>query len=269
MLAAINRIETNFGRLDAPRVRSGENFAGARGPMQFLAATWAAHGADGDGDGRKDRYNPAEAIHGAANYLRASGAPRDWYRAIFAYNHADWYVRDMLAHARRYGDAATSGTDAGLGSEFADDGAPTPDTDGNCASRSSSRSARSSESGGGGRFVAVPAFPGERIDRRLLANIAFLKAHYKIHLADGYAMSGHAIDGEHPIGAAADIWPGRASSWDDIDRLARWAEPRQNAPRPPFRWVGYRGDANHGRGHHLHLSWDHSEPTTPGNRHSA
>jgi hypothetical protein len=43
-----------------------------------------------------------------------------------------------------------------------------------------------------------------------------------------------------------------------VDKLARWAEPRQNRPRPPFRWVGYNGDADHGRGDHLHLSWDHS-----------
>ena len=44
-----------------------------------------------------------------------------------------------------------------------------------------------------------------------------------------------------------------------MTRLARWAEPRQNRPRAPFRWVGYNGDANHGCGHHLHLSWSHAE----------
>ena len=47
--------------------------------------------------------------------------------------------------------------------------------------------------------------------------------------------------------------------WNDIDRLAKWAEPTQNGPRYPlFRWVGYNGDAHHGRGHHLHLSYNHS-----------
>ncbi len=43
-----------------------------------------------------------------------------------------------------------------------------------------------------------------------------------------------------------------------FDGAIRWAEPRQNRPRPPFRWVGYDGDYNHGRGNHLHLSWMHS-----------
>ena len=110
---------------------------------------------------------------------------------------------------------------------------------------------------GGGRIVPIPGFPGERIDRRLLRDIAWMKRKYKIHVTDGYALSGHAADGEHPLGVGLDIVPGRGGTWSDIDRLARWAEPRQNRPRAPFRWVGYNGDANHGRGHHLHLSWNH------------
>jgi hypothetical protein len=116
---------------------------------------------------------------------------------------------------------------------------------------------------GGGRFVAIPGFPGERIDRRLLADIAYLQRRYKILVADGYARTGHARHGEHPIGLAVDIVPGPGGSWSDIDRLAKWAEPRQNRPRSPFRWVGYNGDKNHGRGNHLHLSWRHS-PTRRG-----
>ena len=48
------------------------------------------------------------------------------------------------------------------------------------------------------------------------------------------------------------------AGWRGITRLAKWAEPLQNRPRAPFRWVGYDGDAGHGCGHHLHLSWDHA-----------
>ena len=48
-------------------MRSGANLAGAMGPMQFLAATWAAHGQDGDSDGERDVYNAVDAVHGAAN----------------------------------------------------------------------------------------------------------------------------------------------------------------------------------------------------------
>ena len=111
---------------------------------------------------------------------------------------------------------------------------------------------------GGGRFVDIPGFPGERIDRRLLADIAYLQRKFNVHVADGYARTGHAKHGEHPIGLAVDIVPGPGGSWSDVDRLAKWAEPRQNRPRSPFRWVGYNGDRNHGRGNHLHLSWQHS-----------
>ncbi len=119
---------------------------------------------------------------------------------------------------------------------------------------------------GGGRFVAVPGFPGERIDRRLLADIKYLQRHYKIFLTDGLSEDPvHAANGEHPIGLAADIVPDAAAggTWADVTALANWAEPTQDHPVAPFRWVGYDGDAGHGRGDHLHLSWDHSE-TKPG-----
>ena len=90
---------------------------------------------------------------------------------------------------------------------------------------------------------------------------------YKIFITDGYATSGHAPNGEHPIGLALDIVPNKAAggSWRKVTRLARWAEPSQNNPRAPFRWVGYKGDSGHGRGDHLHLSWMHSKtpPKTP------
>lgn len=117
------------------------------------------------------------------------------------------------------------------------------------------------ETTGGGRFVKIPGSPGEKIDRRLLADVAWLKRRYNVFITDGYSLDPvHSANGEHPVGLALDIIPNFADggSWRDINRLARWAEPTQNAPRAPFRWVGYNGDANHGKGHHLHLSWDHS-----------
>jgi murein DD-endopeptidase MepM/ murein hydrolase activator NlpD len=96
VLAAINQIETDFGK------NQGPSSAGAVGWMQFMPATWTAYGVDGNGDGAKDPADPEDAIPAAARYLQASGAPGDWYRAVFAYNHADWYVRDVLALADRY-----------------------------------------------------------------------------------------------------------------------------------------------------------------------
>jgi hypothetical protein len=113
---------------------------------------------------------------------------------------------------------------------------------------------------GGGKFVPIPGFPGEKIDRRLIPDIKWMKRKYKIFITDGYATSGHAPNGEHPIGLAVDIIPRQhGGRWGLIDKLAKRFEPRQNHVRMPMRWVGYDGDANHGRGHHLHLSWAHSD----------
>ena len=114
---------------------------------------------------------------------------------------------------------------------------------------------------GGGKFVDIPGFPGEKIDRRLLQDIRFLRRKYKIFITDGYSTDPvHSANGEHPRGLALDIVPNFAAggNWNYIDQLAKWAEPSQNQPRSPFRWVGYNGDRKHGRGHHLHLSWRHS-----------
>lgn len=72
------------------------SYAGACGPFQFIPSTWDAYGVDGDGDGVADINNLVDAAYGAANYLCASGAcSGDLYSAVFAYNHADWYV-DMV-----------------------------------------------------------------------------------------------------------------------------------------------------------------------------
>jgi hypothetical protein len=120
---------------------------------------------------------------------------------------------------------------------------------------------------GGGRFVEIPGFPGRKIDRRLLRDIAWITRHFRIEINSGYSLSPvHQRTGEHPRGLALDIVPAEDGTWADVGRLARWAEARQNSPRAPFRWVGYNGDRGHGDpAHcrpprcwpHLHLSWQH------------
>ncbi|WP_320672570.1 lytic murein transglycosylase [Patulibacter defluvii] len=94
ILAAINEIETDYGR------NLSISTAGALGWMQFMPATWDTYGTDANGDGKADPYNPVDAIFSAARYLRAAGADQDIRKAIFAYNHADWYVRSVLLRAR-------------------------------------------------------------------------------------------------------------------------------------------------------------------------
>lgn len=103
IVAAVHAIESDFGRSDLPGVHSGSNSAGASGPGQFLAPTWAAYGVDGDRDGRRDVYSIPDSILATADYLHASGAPGDWRAALFAYNHAHWYVEDVLAKAEELG----------------------------------------------------------------------------------------------------------------------------------------------------------------------
>ncbi len=125
---------------------------------------------------------------------------------------------------------------------------------------------------GGGRRVKIPGQTWARVDRRILPGVLWMVRRYKVRITEGYATVGHTRFGEHPLGLAVDIEPGAGGTWAGVARLARWAEPRQNRPRLPFRWVGWNGDANHGhpaickprRGcaPHLHLSWDHT-PTRP------
>jgi Transglycosylase SLT domain len=112
ILAGIGKVECDHGRDPDPSCShpGSVNSAGAGGPMQFLATTWAQYGADGDGDGVRDRWDAADAIFGAASYLRASGAPGDYRRAILAYNHADWYVSEVESWASRYRDAPADAT---------------------------------------------------------------------------------------------------------------------------------------------------------------
>lgn len=104
ILAGIGKVECDHGRDPDPSCtqEGAVNSAGAGGPMQFLASTWATYGVDGDGDGQIDRWDPADAIYSAANYLRASGAPGDYRAAIFAYNHAGWYVAEVERWAAKY-----------------------------------------------------------------------------------------------------------------------------------------------------------------------
>jgi len=100
ILAAINEVETNFDMSNEPGVHSGANYAGAQGAMQFESGTWARYGIVGPGGANPaSPYDEIDAVWSAANYLRASGAPADWQTAIFAYNHAGWYVSEVLSDA--------------------------------------------------------------------------------------------------------------------------------------------------------------------------
>jgi hypothetical protein len=99
LLAAVGQVESGHGR------NAGTSSAGARGPMQFMPATFAAYAVDGDNDGRADIDSPADSIYTAAHYLCANGAgtgPAGVRHALFRYNHANWYVDMVVALAAHY-----------------------------------------------------------------------------------------------------------------------------------------------------------------------
>ena len=97
LLAAINQIETDFGRIGPRSPRPAPRLDAVH------ARTWAALGRRRVGDGIADPYNPVDAIYAAARYLKASGAPEDLRGAVLAYNHADWYADSVLKNAGIYG----------------------------------------------------------------------------------------------------------------------------------------------------------------------
>ena len=97
VLASINKVESNFGR------NMGPSSAGAVGWMQFMPSTWERWGLDANGDGVADPWNPEDAIYAAARYLSAAGGTQDVSRGVFAYNHAQWYVDEVLQLAHTFG----------------------------------------------------------------------------------------------------------------------------------------------------------------------
>ncbi len=104
VLAGIGKVECDDGQDPDPSCtqEGAVNYAGAGGPMQFLGSTWAAYGVSATGKGPPDRWNAADAIFTAARYLKANGAPQELQRAIFAYNHSQEYVEEVLRWASSY-----------------------------------------------------------------------------------------------------------------------------------------------------------------------
>jgi len=113
VLAAINEVETDWGH------NQGPSSAGAIGWMQFMPATWKTYGLDANGDGYADPGDPVDAIFSAAYYLHKAGADKDLGKAIFAYNHSDRYVNDVVQRAIYFGtipeDLLTALTEQGRG----------------------------------------------------------------------------------------------------------------------------------------------------------
>jgi hypothetical protein len=233
---------------------------------------------DGDSDGVKDRYNAADAIPGTANLLRRSGAPADYRRAVFAYNHASWYVDDVLARAARYRGAAEADPDAVQAALVADAAATAPCAElvGASGPADLNRAVRLSFPAA---YRALPAWamaagrPPQPVDARIYNDVLWLLRSYNVRVTAARE-AGHDTHGD---GTAVDLVPAAGatqSDWDDtVGRLARdlgWTESCGSsgarpacALKPAIQWIGYDGYPSHGSPRtctgncpaHLHVSW--------------
>lgn len=115
ILASIHKSETGFGDTGS---NASANSAGAVGPMQFLPSTWEGYKQDGNGDGKADILNVADAIFGAGALLKANHGtegPNGLQKAIFAYNHAQSYVDQIIADAKSFGWDGKAGSSSAEG----------------------------------------------------------------------------------------------------------------------------------------------------------
>lgn len=276
LLAGIGSIETDHGRSTAPGVRSGVNFAGCcAGPMQFsivgaAGGTWGAYGVDGNDDGRKDVYDPRDAIPGAANYLAASGAPADLHRAIYTYNHSEAYVQQVLAKMREYAASAPA--------------APTPALAG-AATPSSTTPAGSCDDLGGltgsgdGTFTIAPGanLPGRPLTAAMAAFVGRMATFYDGPLVvttgtnhDRLTLGGNVSD--HASGNAADFGMALNHGTDDGvvgDRIATAAFLAGGLPRDAAAALGRAGGAQTivSNGLRIQIIWKTGTPAI-GNHHN-
>lgn len=263
ILAAINWVETGFGTNLA--VSSAE----AEGWMQFIPSTWEAFGVDANGDGVKDPYNPWDAVFAAARLLRSSGAPGEWYEAIFSYNHADWYVEEVFDHAKRFAGGGIEANVEVASCSNAISGSPVlPSAIRLFAPRAFKALPNELWVGGG-----AP----QSVDARIWPDAVWLLETYRLRVTAARE-GGHQTHGD---GTAMDMVPAAGEGWDTTALQAAldlgWVPScgaNGSAPVcplvPAIQFVGYNGypshgDPSHAGGNaHLHVSWGSSEYGCPG-----
>jgi hypothetical protein len=282
VLAAVGAIETDHGRSRAPGVQSGVNaFGCCAGPMQFNISngppsTWDGYGRDANHDGRRDVYDPEDAIPAAARYLRAllELAHGDLRQAILGYNHSGAYADDVLARAKTYANAppqqlATLPAGSASNCSAARDTAAAGPANVKVAERATAPKAFRALPD----WASAPGHPPQVIDARLYDDVTWILRRYGLRVTAAREAGHHT----HGDGTAVDLIPARGSSqpiWDaTAGRLAHdlgWnpacarSGSRPACPlAPAIQFVGYDGYPQHGSPRtcasgcpaHLHLSW--------------
>lgn len=261
MLASIHFNETSFGTNTENTTGSG-----AEGQMMFMPETWAGYGVDANGDGNKDPFDPEDAIFAAARYLRASGAPGNWHDAVFAYNHAEWYVERIMGDFRRF---QGTGMEPVAGAQGGDGCGPS--LGGNAMLHHAERLFRPKA------FKMLPerlmalGYSPEVVDERIWPDAVWLLETYDLRVTAARE-GGHHTHGD---GTAMDMVPAEGRGWDGTAKRAAedlgWVESCGRsgvAPTcplvPAIEFIGYNGyGENHGDpargGNHLHVSWKSSD----------
>jgi hypothetical protein len=277
--------------------------SGCGGPMQIALVPgsacspgpgptiWDTYKVDGDGDGRAEPFDLADAIFTAARIMRVvmhappTGGTYAAYRQA-ACNYygacADGvvdYAEEVMRRAVSYGFGSSAGGESGasLG------GGCTASVGAGAGPLGPVRKAFAPR-----HLVALPAdvsaYPGISCDARIVPDVVYLARRFGLLVSACYSPSGHEATGEHPLGAAIDAGP-RDGKWGRAARLAHavgWKPScaasgvAPECARPPFRFVGYNGYPNHGDplhcvpcsgGPHIHLSWlTSASPGEPENR---
>lgn len=270
ILAGVHSVESDFGRLN-----DVTSSAGAQGHFQFLPSSWAIFGVDGDENGTKDQFDFDDAVMGAANHLLQSGggdssAPNFWHDALFGYNHAEWYVSDVLAAAARLGDIG----DAALATTT---DCEEPAGQGPAELQKSIRLYEPRSYKMLPRSVMAAGRAPQPIDERIWAASVWFLKEYEIAVTAARE-AGHASHGD---GTSLDMVPANGTALADwkrsTERFARdigWTPGCGGSCSPPVidapewvRWIGYNGAASHGDpAHcsggcpaHLHVSFSNDD----------
>jgi hypothetical protein len=260
MLASIHFNETSFGTNTTNTTGSG-----AEGQMMFMPETWAAYGVDADGDGKKDPYDPEDAIYAAARYLRASGAPGNWHDAVFAYNHAEWYVARVFQDAKTFQGVGAAPVEATSPEEGCG-----PSVGGNAMLQHAQRLFQPRAFKSLPRRLMAPGRTPEEVDARIWPDAVWLLETYDLRVTAARE-GGHETHGD---GTALDMAPVSGRGWDGTAKRAAedlgWTEGCGESGAKPvcklvaaIHFIGYNGyplhgDPQHSSLPHLHVSWESS-----------